>query len=1116
MSRFSAPLVLVWRRVRANWKFLLVLFGGVLLASTLLASSPLYLGAIKELGLRHALEFERRGALDAAVAVPFRPLDPSGYERVRSIVESRGEEALSDLVNERVAVVRTPPLDLRLPETGLIPGGSVFAGLQSYSGYEAHSRVVEGAFPRATHQTGESGPLIEAAIGRDSADAFRLKLHDLTVLTPSSSDPSRTVTARIVGILEPVDIGEQYWSFAINPFAPQVDSSSGQDVPLLPVIVAHDTFFQELASSFRGTLVTYWWFFYVDAGLIRADETDQIQASLAEMEALLSVEQPGSTLFTGLTSTLESFENKLFFSRIPILVVLILVILVVLYYLVMVANVVVDRHLTEIALLRSRGAAGAQVMGVYVWEALILSAVAFVLGPFLGRVLVPLLGKAPAFEAATGGELLPVELTLTAFIFSLAAAALSFLVLLIPALRGARFNLLNAKAIVARPSPVSFFHKYYLDLFLLALAGLLYWEMTQRGSLVTRKLFGGDSTDYLLLAAPAFFILGVSLAVLRFLPPVMLALSTLASRVGKVWLVIGLWTIARNPVHYMRPILLLTLVAALAMFAASFNRTVEQSFRDRGLYEAGSDVRLVGIPSPLTGPKEQLSNEFESRRGVTSAAPVYRVTTEGGGGVIRRAYNLLAIDTIKFHRVSFYRDDFSDRPLFNLLRHLDQGRSVVRGMELPEGTTGLGLWVRPSAKYGNMSLWFRVRNEEGQISRVRTDRLDFADWRMLRADFGGRSALQGPLVLEAIYLWEFDFPKEPFPTELLVHGHVSSGTVNLSGLTAFTGTTPAGTVIDSFAQPDSWRPLATSALSPEVLERSDSVSRNGQRVSRLTWQSSSGVGIRGMFPTDYEDAVPVVVSSSFLSATGRRVGEVVEVSVAGIPVPVRIADSVDFFPTMNPNRPFVLGNLDTLLHYANLFRGFRALPNEVWIALVDDQDVRDAFLRDLGSTPYGRYAVYNQDATLSTLERDPLVGSGSRGIVFTAMAVLVIVTVGGYLGYFYVSSFRTPLELAILRALGLSGGQLLSFQLLVHSSVIAAALALGTWVGARAHSIMITFLQHTERGREVLPPFAPHTDWSGFAVILLTSLGVLAVVAAWLAWSFARTPIWRVLRASEQ
>ena len=113
MSSITAALVLLWRRVKANWRLLAILFGGILLATTLLSGSPLYLGAMNELGLRHALKAERVGVLDSAVWAPFRPLDESGYQNATQRVAALTEQAIGPLVTQEVAHIKTPALGLR-------------------------------------------------------------------------------------------------------------------------------------------------------------------------------------------------------------------------------------------------------------------------------------------------------------------------------------------------------------------------------------------------------------------------------------------------------------------------------------------------------------------------------------------------------------------------------------------------------------------------------------------------------------------------------------------------------------------------------------------------------------------------------------------------------------------------------------------------------------------------------------------------------------------------------------------------------------------------------------------------------------------------------------------
>ncbi|MBI3744484.1 MAG: hypothetical protein HY261_09405, partial [Chloroflexi bacterium] len=949
MNSITAPWVLFWRRVRANWRFLAILFAGILLATTLLAATPLYLDSIKEIGLRHALKYETRGVLDTAVLVPSRPLDESGYARTRSRVLGREQETIGSIVQSQVGQIKTPPLNLNLPAVS----GTIKASVQSYADYESHSSVVEGAFPKTGHRADGSATVIEAAIGRNSANAFHLQLGDSITVAPVG-DPNRQLTAVITGILQPNDISELYWSFTIDPFSPQTDSSSGADIPMLPVLVSEAAYLGDIAPSFRGMIVDYWWFFYIDPSRINGGNVQQIRAAIGRLETQLAADAPGTLVLSGLGSTLDDFQNKLFFSRIPVLMMAVVVGAIILYYLVMVANVVVERHLAEIALFRSRGADGLQVMAVYLWEAALMCAAAVVLAPFLARLLVPLLGHAPAFHDVTNGSGLPASLTLSVFYLALVGGGLCLAALFLPALRGARFNLLDVRKVTARPPLGFLFHKCFIDLFLLAMAGLLYWELTQRGALVTQRLFGKDSVDDMLLVAPVLLMLALALLCLRVLPWLLRFLAAIAGRTGRVWLALALWNLGRNPIHYLRPALLLMLVAALAMFAVSYNGTLERSFHDRGLFASGSDARIANIPPSESAPAEVLTSDLEAIHGVKLASPAYRSGPNQSFGTSGRNLDLLAVDSIKFNRVAFYRDDFSSTDLFTLLRQLDRGRSITRGRDLPKDATGIGVWVKSQQERSATTVWVRIKDGDGRLRRYRIGRLDSDVWKFMRADFVNAAGqpLKGPFVLESVYLFELDFPNDPFPLDTIANGHTSQGKVNLSGLTAFT---PAGpTVFDALEAPNGWAAMNTSALFLDALKADTVVRRDGRSTVELAWKTSPGTGTRGMFPADTTSALPIVASDRFLGSAGRKVGDKVEITVAGVPVPVEIVGSAAFFPTMDPNKPFVLGNVDSLLYYANLCRGLNtALPNEVWLSLSDKKDDRAAFFDKIRFTTLG-------------------------------------------------------------------------------------------------------------------------------------------------------------------
>ena len=84
------------------------------------------------------------------------------------------------------------------------------------------------------------------------------------------------------------------------------------------------------------------------------------------------------------------------------------------------------------------------------------------------------------FEDITLGRFLPVSLEWTPFLVSLAAGALCLAIYVAPGVIGARAGLIVQKMRAARPPSEPFFHRYYIDIGLMVIGGLIFWELFSR------------------------------------------------------------------------------------------------------------------------------------------------------------------------------------------------------------------------------------------------------------------------------------------------------------------------------------------------------------------------------------------------------------------------------------------------------------------------------------------------------------------------------------------------------------------------------------------------------------------------------------------------------------
>ena len=165
-----------------------------------------------------------------------------------------------------------------------------------------------------------------------------------------------------------------------------------------------------------------------------------------------------------------------------------------------------DRRRIEQALLRVRGASTRQILGLAGGEAVVVGVAGTALG--IGAVVLGALATgAGAAVPGLGAVLLAVLLGLV----------LSCAAILVPAwIMARRPNVSAGRRSVSRVRPMAW-ERFYPDLVLLALSGLVFWQSASGGYQIVLAPEGvaATSVDYKAFIAPALFWAGAALLVLR-------------------------------------------------------------------------------------------------------------------------------------------------------------------------------------------------------------------------------------------------------------------------------------------------------------------------------------------------------------------------------------------------------------------------------------------------------------------------------------------------------------------------------------------------------------------------------------------------------------------------
>jgi len=550
---------------------------------------------------------------------------------------------------------------------------------------------------------------------------------------------------------------------------------------------------------------------------------------------------------------------------------------------------------------------------------------------------------------------------------------------------------------------------------------------------------------------------------------------------------------------------LLMMAASVGMFSASFLGTLERSYDERAMYSVGSDVRLEGLYEWRAG-KEALLERYSDIPGVEDISLAYRGSGVVGVQFTQVSFTMLAIDPESFERVTWYRDDFSEKPLSELADLLAEDQPVEEGLDLPEGTESIGLWVQPADAEHEIRVFTKIKDSLGHYIEYELGTTTSDEWQYMETNLMEAETYivpSPPFSLHSISLrlgasTSNEAPKGVYFDDLQVLGSFSSEPV----------------VVEDFEDVSEWTMVsetggqATGMIGggTDTFAVDEQVVYSGAGSAKFSWTPRRTFGHRGIYPNLDTRPISVIVSRAFLSG------------LPGQFLPVVVKDTVDFFPTLDPSeKVFVIVNLDRAINLRNVMIGGSTYfyPNEVWLTVTDDEGQRQEVLDTLKSGGYRAHRLHDRKATIAGSREDPLVAAGWGGVLLIAFLGVILVSGLGFVVYAYLSARARQLEFAILRTLGFSLRQIIGLICFEQIFIITAGMGIGTIVGLRLSAMMMPFLQLTERGEMVLPPFILTTDWLtvGIAYIILTV--AFAVTISLVVLFFSRVALHRTLRMGE-
>ncbi|HEX5166983.1 MAG TPA: FtsX-like permease family protein, partial [Thermomicrobiales bacterium] len=658
-----------------------------------------------------------------------------------------------------------------------------------------------------------------------------------------------------------------------------------------------------------------------------------------------------------------------------------------------------------------------------------------------------------------------------------------------------------------------------IDITLLAVAGLAFYQLRRYGLPLTESVRGRLEVDPLLVAAPAIGLLAGALIALRLVPLLAAFAERLATRRGRAVTVLSAWQVARRPLRYARSALLLILALAIGLFTVSYSSTWRVSQGDQADFQIGADVRVQPNQRPNAISTPYLAGAYRSIDGVSAVMPYWRSFRSVGRS--RETADVVQIDADQAAEVVRIRDDLTTEPIDRLLAPLIEERPEIVTIPIPGEPRRLAIDLKASAAQGaSINLSVVIRDADGAFQRLDAGSLE-ANEQPERVSVplqgtlpdGSPASVAYPIELVAI---EFVARTVPEPR---------TGTFELDGIA--TSASDEG---------DDWQPV-DAQLESGAWQFDGDATRDGisqpPQIERMSQPEipDGSVGLRYNTGTSWQDFVnvpyrlrpagsrvpneiPALVSRHLLDELAFDIGDTFTMDLVGGGQKLKIAGVLDAFPTLDAEASlFVIVDSETMSAYDLERPGtpFQA-PAEYWLAVDDDHEA--AVAEALREIPFRSTAVAPQHERARILRTDP-VALGMIGALSIGFVAAIVFALIGFVTSAAVSVRERLTEFALLRAIGLSPRQLAGWLLLEHGFLLVVSLVFGTLLGLLLSWLVLPQISVTQAATRAFPSVEIVIPWGTVTLLELAAIATLVAVSGLLALLLRRIGLGTLLRIGE-
>lgn len=583
---------LVLRKMRNTpWMMICLLIGSIL-AVAMVSSIPMYTdGVLQRMLIKDAEDYQLRTGY-----YPGRyHVKGSFYSNYKSEDRARAYRVFDDNISNELApsielpiVTKTRLITLEyltsLPaiqrEEEPTKRNVEIGGLQYL---EDHAEIIHGRL----YSSEKQGGIYEVIVTEQAMKDLDLRLNEVYVLNDLIKRSEEPLKVQVVGVYQMKDLQDPYWFQSLGFYKSTF-------------MMDYDLFYQEFVETDSPLITNAHWYFAFDYHAMTLDNIPNILATQENdfYDSYRSVE-----LRFPIIPILEEYHAREAQLKLSLWMLQVPILLMLAFYLFMVSQLTIDSEKNEIAVMKSRGASGAQIFVSYLIESLILSFIALLAGPPLGLFLCRVLGASNGFLEFVQRTAMPLSLSFKAYQYSLLAVLLFMITMLVPALSASKTSIVQHKQKKHRARKRPLWKVLFLDILLLGVSVYGLYTYNQRQEIIQTSNLDAVSVsvDPLLFLISTFFIIGAGLMFLRLYPYIIRAIFWLGKKKWSPVFYASFIEVGRSGGQNQFLMLFIVVALSIGIFNANAARTLNTNYEERIRYENGADI-IVEAYWPNTAP----------------------------------------------------------------------------------------------------------------------------------------------------------------------------------------------------------------------------------------------------------------------------------------------------------------------------------------------------------------------------------------------------------------------------------------------------------------------------------------------------------------------------------